>query len=84
MKVGGEAGSKFWGKNFFDIMKVEAMKKLEESGKAGNVYALSAEERQKWIDVGAKPVWDKWVASMEKQGVTNAKKILETTLELGK
>lgn len=84
MSVSGEAGSKFWGKNFFDIMKVEAMKKLAEVGQTGNVSELSAAERQKWIDVGAKPVWDKWVAGMEKQGVTNAKKILDTTLELGK
>jgi TRAP-type transport system periplasmic protein len=84
MSVSGEAGSKFWGKNFFDIMKVEAMKKLEEVGQTGNVTELSAAERQKWIDQGAKPVWDKWVAGMEKQGVTNAKKILDTTLELGR
>jgi len=84
MSVSGEAGSKFWGKNFFDIMKVEAMKKLEEVGQTGNVTELSAAERQKWIDQGAKPVWDKWVAGMEKQGVANAKKILDTTLELGK
>ena len=60
------------------------MKKLEESGQTGNVTELSAAERQKWIDQGAKPVWDKWVAGMEKQGVANAKKILDTTLELGK
>ena len=84
MSVSGEAGSKFWGKNFFDIMKVEAMKKLEEVGQTGNVTELSAAERQKWIDQGAKPVWDKWVAGMEKQGVANAKKILDTTLELGR
>jgi len=84
MSVSGEAGSKFWGKNFFDIMKVEAMKKLEEVGQTGNVTELSATERQKWIDQGAKPVWDKWVAGMEKQGVANAKKILDTTLELGR
>ena len=83
MSVSGEAGSKFWGKNFFDIMKVEAMKKLEEVGQTGNVTELSAAERQKWIYQGAKPVWDKWVAGMEKQGVANAKKILDTTLELG-
>ena len=84
MSVSGEAGSKFWGKNFFDIMKVEAMKKVEESGQGGNVFELSAEERQKWIDVGAKPVWKNWVTAMEKQGVANAQKILDTTLELGK
>ncbi|MFH0782150.1 MAG: TRAP transporter substrate-binding protein [Pseudomonadota bacterium] len=84
MSVGGEKGSKFWGQHFFDDMKSEALKKVEEAGQSANVIELSAEERQKWIDVGAKPIWDNWVSAREKQGITNARQILETTLELGK
>lgn len=82
--VSGEAGSKFWGRHFFDDMKADAKKKIEAEGQAANVYELSAEERQNWIDVGARPIWEKWVTTMEKKGVTNARQILDKTIELGK
>ena len=81
MSVSGETGSKFWGRHFFDDMKAEGQKKI---GQPESIYELSAEERQKWIDVGAKPIWESWVSTMEKQGVTGARQILETTLDLGK
>ena len=84
MKVGGEAGSKFWGKHFFDDMTDVAVEKIKSIGKGDNIYMLSAEERQKWIDVGGKPVWDSWVTDMEKKGVANAQEILDTAIELGK
>jgi len=84
MKVGGEAGSKFWGKNFFDNMKAEGVKKIEEMGQGANVFELSQEERQRWIEVGGQPIWDSWVANMEKNGVANARQILDTTIELGR
>ncbi len=84
MKVSGEAGSKFWGKHFFDDMKTDAMKKLQAAGQSGNVYDLPDNERQKWIDVGGKPVWNEWVADMKKKGITNAQQILDTARELSK
>lgn len=83
MSVSGEAGSKFWGHNFFDIMQPEAMKKITEAGNADNVFKLTPEERQRWIDVGGKPVWDKWVSDMKGKGVANAQEILDTAIELG-
>lgn len=83
MSVSGAAGSKFWGHNFFDIMKPEAMKKISEAGNADNVISLTPEERQRWIDVAGKPVWDKWVSDMQKKGITNAQEILDTAIELG-
>lgn len=84
MSVSGEAGSKFWGKNFFDVMRASGTKLIKASGKGDNIFELSDAELQRWIDVGGKPVWDKWVADMEKKGVTNAREILSTTIELGK
>lgn len=84
MSVGGEVGSKFWGKNFFDSMKATGIETVKSIGKGDNIFELSAEERQKWIDLGGKPVWDAWVADMEKQGVSNAREILDTALELSK
>ncbi len=84
MKVGGEAGSKFWGKHFFDDMTDVAVEKIKEIGKGDNIYMLPDEEREKWIEVGGKPVWDMWVKDMEAKGVSNAREILETAIELGK
>jgi TRAP-type C4-dicarboxylate transport system substrate-binding protein len=83
MKVGGEAGSKFWGKHFFDDMRPIGIEQVKAVGKGDNIYTLPAEERQRWIDMGGKPVWDAWVADMEKNGVTNARDILNSAIELG-
>jgi TRAP-type C4-dicarboxylate transport system substrate-binding protein len=84
MEVGGFEGSKFWGRNFFDAMKAQTLEKLKEVGKAEQVYTLSDEERQRWIDIGGKPVWTKWVETMEGKGFQNARAILDATLELAK
>ncbi len=84
MSVSGEEGSKYWGRHFFDDMKAEGVKKIEAAGQAANVTELSPEERQKWIDVGAKPLWENWVSAMEKKGVADARQILDTTIAMGK
>ena len=84
MSVGGLEGSKFWGRNFFDAMKDQTLAKLKEVGKDQHIYTLSAEERQRWIDTGGKPVWVKWVETMEGKGFKNAQSILDATLELAK
>lgn len=77
-------GSKFWGANFFDALKKILMEKITAEGKKINFTELSKEERAKWLEVGGKPIWDKWVKEMEGKGVANAKKILDATLELSK
>jgi TRAP-type C4-dicarboxylate transport system substrate-binding protein len=84
MSVSGLNGSKFWGKNHFDTAKKGVMDKLAEQGKTINVVELSDAERQRWIDVAGKPIWDKWVKDMEAKGFANAHQILETTIELSK
>jgi TRAP-type C4-dicarboxylate transport system substrate-binding protein len=83
MKVGGLEGSKFWGRNFFDAMKAETLKTLKEKGQDGNVFELTAQERQRWIDAGGKPVWDQWVQEMTAKGHPEAQQILDTALQLG-
>ncbi|QTA80097.1 C4-TRAP dicarboxylate transporter periplasmatic binding protein [Desulfonema limicola] len=82
MSVGGEFGSKFWGKNFFDLMKAEGVKKIKEQGQGDHIYELTQEEREKWIEIGGRPVWEQWVKTMEAQGHKNARQILETTIKL--
>lgn len=82
MSVGGLEGSKFWGHNFFDAMKAQTLEKLQAKGQGDNIFKLSSQERQRWVDVGGKPVWAKWVESMNAKGHKDAQAILDTTLSI--
>jgi TRAP-type C4-dicarboxylate transport system substrate-binding protein len=82
MSVGGLEGSKFWGRNFFDAMKAQTLEKLKTMGHGDNIYTLSPQERQRWVDVGGKPVWAKWVKSMNAKGHKDAQAILDATLSI--
>ena len=82
MSVSGEAGSKFWGRNFFDEMKAEGVKKIREKGQGDNLYELTPEERAKWLEIGGKPVRSIWVEKMKKKGFSNAQEILDTAIRL--
>lgn len=84
MSVSGAYGSKFWGRHFFDKMKSEGVAKVKEEGKGDHIFTLTPEERERWIEVGGKPVWDAWVKKMEGAGHQNAKKILDFVLGHGK
>lgn len=84
MKVGGLEGSKFWGREFFDAMHEKSVAKLKAEGAEDRIITLSSEERQRWIEAGGKPVWDKWVKDMNAKGFSNAQEILDTTIELSK
>jgi hypothetical protein len=67
-----------------DAMKAETLKAIEAAGQKANIIQLSSEERQKWIEVGGKPIWAKWVNDMKAKGFTEAQQILDTTLALSK
>ena len=53
----------------------EVAKPLAEAGKVV-IYELPDAERQRWIETGGHPAWEKWVRDMEKQGHANAREIL--------
>lgn len=82
MGVSGLEGSKFWGHNFFDTAREGVMEKIKEQGQSVEIIDLSDDERQKWLDVAGKPIWDKWVTKMEQKGVSNAREILDTAVKL--
>lgn len=84
MSVSGLKGSKFWGRNFFDTAKDGVMKKVESVGKTIEVYELPEEERQRWLEKAGKPIWEKWVKTMQSKGISNAQEILDTTVVLSK
>ncbi|WDP92291.1 MAG: TRAP transporter substrate-binding protein [Desulfobacter sp.] len=81
--VSGEYGSRYWGRNFFDRMKTAGMEKVKAGGDGGNIFTLSDQERSRWLEKGGKPIWDKWVEKMEKQGHANARHILDFVLNGG-
>lgn len=49
---------------------------LADAGKV-TIYELPDAERQRWIETGGHPAWEKWVKDMEKQGYANAREILD-------
>jgi TRAP-type C4-dicarboxylate transport system substrate-binding protein len=82
MSVSGLKGSMFWGRNFFDTAKEGVMEKAKEAGKTIEVYDLPDEERQRWLEVGGKPIWNQWVERMKSQGHPEAQEILDSALEM--
>jgi TRAP-type C4-dicarboxylate transport system substrate-binding protein len=84
MRVSGLEGSKFWGRNWFDTAKDAVMEKTKAMGKELAHHPMSDDERQRWIETAGQPIWDNWVAAMEKQGHSQAREILDTVLELCK
>ena len=82
MKVGGLKGSKFWGRNFFDAMKAQTIKKLHKLGHGDHIFELTPQEKQRWLEIGGKPIWEQWVRKMESKGYKDAQQILNATLRL--
>jgi len=81
MSVSGLEGSRFFGRNFFDAANVPIKKMVQEKTDI-EIYTLPDEERQRWIDAGAKPVWEEWVQKMESQGHSRTREILNAALEM--
>jgi TRAP-type C4-dicarboxylate transport system substrate-binding protein len=82
MSVSGLAGSKFWGRHFFDNAKSVSLETIKVSGNENNIYTLTPEERERWLEIGGKPVWSDWIKRMEDMGISNASQILDTAIEL--
>jgi TRAP-type C4-dicarboxylate transport system substrate-binding protein len=82
MSVSGLKGAKFWGKHFWDIEKAATIAKAKEDGHPIHLIKLSKKERQRWLEVGGKPIWREWINKMEKKGHPQAKQILQTALKL--
>jgi hypothetical protein len=82
MSVGGLEGAKFWGRNFFDSTRDAVIARAREIGKTITPYDLPESERERWLEIGGKPLWDQWVRKMESEGRQDAKMILEDALQM--
>jgi TRAP-type C4-dicarboxylate transport system substrate-binding protein len=78
MSVSGLAGSKFWGKSFFDTAEAGVYEDLKKANRNIERYALPANEAARWAKL-AEPVHEEWVKRMEARGVKEAREILNTT-----
>jgi TRAP-type C4-dicarboxylate transport system substrate-binding protein len=82
MSVGGLAGAKFWGKNFFDTAEQGALERAKAGSFEINRYKISPEEVARWRKIAGEPLWEAWVTKMEAKGLTDARAILATALDL--
>ncbi|MFV0436382.1 MAG: TRAP transporter substrate-binding protein [Desulfopila sp.] len=80
MRVSGEQGSRFWGRNFFDLARTMAIDNAAKAGKQVEVRQLSADERKRWIAL-SRPIWEEWIADNEKVGNMDARQLLERALQ---
>jgi TRAP-type C4-dicarboxylate transport system substrate-binding protein len=82
MSVSGLEGSKFWGKNYFDTAEQGVLEKVS-AGKYEMVrYNVSPEDVARWTKIAGEPIWNEWVKKMEAKGHTDARAVLDATLDL--
>lgn len=82
MSVSGLKGSRFWGRNFFDTAKEGVSGKAKKLGFEINWYSLPPAERNRWLEIGGKPIWKEWIKKMQSKGHPEAKEILDAALEM--
>jgi len=82
MSVGGLAGARFWGKNFFDTAEQGALERAQAGNFAIERYKVPAEEVARWRKIAGEPLWDAWAKKAEASGQTDARTILNTALDL--
>lgn len=82
MSVSGTAGADFAGQSAFGFdEQADAFALMEKAGFKMEKVELDAGEEQKWKDIGAKPLWDKWVEEMKSKGLPG-QRVLDAALKL--
>lgn len=69
------------GKAFRDEVEPSFRERLAKDGYSMTEYTLPKDEVNRWIDVGAKPVWETYIKQLEAKGLP-AQKVLDETLRL--
>lgn len=80
MSVSGLAGSKFWGRNFFDTAEKEVYTRAKAANRPIERYDFPADELAKFRK-SAEPQWEAWVSQMEAKGHKEAREILNATVQ---
>jgi TRAP-type transport system periplasmic protein len=82
MSVSGLAGAKFWGKNFFDTAEQAALDRAKAGNYEINRITIPPAEVARWAKVAGEPLWEEWVKKNEGKGHTDARAVLNATLEM--
>lgn len=77
----GLEAAKRVGRAFRDEVEPEFRERVAKDGFSMNEYTVPKDELNRWIDVGAKPIWDSYVKQLETKGLP-AQKILDQMLRL--
>lgn len=72
----GMAGS-LWFAEHFSYSSRSVLEQLRSRGVEIDTFELPPEEQARWVEAGAKPIWEWWVKSAEEKGFTDARAILE-------
>ncbi|MDP2916498.1 MAG: TRAP transporter substrate-binding protein [Dehalococcoidia bacterium] len=82
MSVSGRYGAAFAGEEGYGFGALqEVTEAMTKAGRTMTSINLDPGEEQKWIDVGGKPIWDKWVAEMKAKGLPG-QKVLDELLQI--
>ncbi len=82
MSVCGMKGAEFAGDSGYgNQIKDDTFALMQKQGYKMEEVSLDPGELEKWKENAGKPVWDKWVASMNSKGLPG-QKILDATLKL--
>lgn len=82
MSVSGLTGSKFWGKNMYDIAEPEVRNIIKQNNYELEEYSVPDDELTRWKEISGTPLWESWVKAREANGSTEARDILNTALNL--
>ncbi len=82
MTVSGLAGSKFWGKNFFDTAEQGVLERAKAGNYEINRYDVPAAEVARWSKIAGEPIWNEWVKKLESKGQKDGRAILDSALEI--
>jgi hypothetical protein len=81
----GYEGCRFYGREYSDALDIAGINEAAEyAAKTGHQlaeYTLATDELARWQDIGAKPIWDAWVANLNAKGLPG-KAILDELLKL--
>lgn len=85
LSVTAEDGSRFLGYHYYDTARKEALdeiKKLQDEGNEKQVYEVSQEELDRWIEVGGNPTYEWWAEEMAKSGILSKERAIEIIDEI--
>jgi TRAP-type C4-dicarboxylate transport system substrate-binding protein len=79
---GGLKGSKYGGRQMFDTAAKEGPELVRKEGYPIIEYTLPPEEVARWEAIAGKPLWEEWVKNMEAAGYSEARDVLNDTLNM--